>query len=234
MARWPGDHQTKLRLGGAAAYLEFRYLICDLGRLPAKEYYESTNIVARLNLPNMAYSPADRLEMYRAAQTGLTRLEQNPEKQRKYADFIDFYADLNEDEVGVYRMRYLVGKGEETMGLVSVIKEEGRQEGIQQGVQQGLLVDWKARMPWQMTPWRSRKSCVMIGSELTALISLSCLTGSAQGRRFPQGHNWLTRGFPADIRNTKKCRSPRPWVSAYSVNFGHSGSPPARFYPHIC
>jgi len=139
MARWPGDHQTKLRLGGAAAYLEFRYLICDLGRLPAKEYYESTNIVARLNLPNMAYSPADRLEMYRAAQTGLTRLEQNPEKQRKYADFIDFYADLNEDEVGVYRMRYLVGKGEETMGLVSVIKEEGRQEGIQQGVQQGLL-----------------------------------------------------------------------------------------------
>ena len=35
-------------------------------------------------------------------------------------------------------MRYLVGKGEETMGLVSVLKEEGRQEGIQQGVQQGI------------------------------------------------------------------------------------------------
>jgi hypothetical protein len=86
----------------------------------------------------MAYSPADRLEMYRAAQTGLTRLEQNPEKQRKYADFIDFYADLNEDEVGVYRMRYLVGKGEETMGLVSVIKEEGRQEGIKQGLLEGI------------------------------------------------------------------------------------------------
>jgi hypothetical protein len=61
----------------------------------------------------MAYSPEDRLEMYRAAQTGLVKLEQNPEKQRKYSDFIDFYADLNEDEVGVYRMRYLVGKGDE-------------------------------------------------------------------------------------------------------------------------
>ena len=147
-------------------------------------------------------------------------------------DFIDFYTDLNEDEVGVYRMRYLVGKGEETMGLVSVIKEEGRQEGIQQGVQQGvqqgLLVDWKARMPWQMTPWRSRKSCVMIGSELTALISLSCLTGSAQGRRFPQGHNWLTRGFPADIRNTKKMPIPPPLgvgIQCELRPFGQSTSP---------
>ena len=71
-------------------------------------------------------------------QTGLTQLERNLGKQRKYADFIDFYADLNEDEVGVYRMRYLSGKGEETMGLVSELKEEGRQEGIQQGVQQGI------------------------------------------------------------------------------------------------
>ena len=35
-------------------------------------------------------------------------------------------------------MRYLVGKGEETMGLVSILKEEGRQEGLQQGVQQGI------------------------------------------------------------------------------------------------
>jgi hypothetical protein len=134
----PGDHQAMLRLGGAVTYLEFRFLVCDLGRLPAKQYYDSTNIVARLNLPNMSFSPEDRLEMYRAAQTGLARLEKNPEKQRKYLDFIDFYADLNENEVSVYRLRYLVGKGEDTMGLVSVLKEEGRQEGIQQGVQQGV------------------------------------------------------------------------------------------------
>ena len=134
----PGDHQKTLRLGGAIAYLEFRYLVCDLGRLPAKQYYDSANIVARLNLPNMAYSPEDRIEMYRAAQAGLAQLERNPEKHRKYADFIDFYADLNEEEVGVYRMRYLTGKGEQTMGLVSVLKEEGRLEGFQQGVQQGV------------------------------------------------------------------------------------------------
>ena len=44
----------------------------------------------------------------------LARLEMSPEKQRKYADFIDFYADLSEEEVIRYR------------GLVSVLKEEGR------------------------------------------------------------------------------------------------------------
>ena len=43
----PGDHQTTLRLGGAVAYLEFRYLVCDLGRLPAKKYYDSANIVGQ-------------------------------------------------------------------------------------------------------------------------------------------------------------------------------------------
>jgi nucleoside-diphosphate-sugar epimerase len=55
------------------------------------------------NLPNMAYSPEVRLEMYRATQTGLTQLERNPEKQRKYADFINFYADLNKEAIKVSR-----------------------------------------------------------------------------------------------------------------------------------
>lgn len=55
----------------------------------------------------------------------LARLEMSPEKQRKYADFIDFYADLSEEEVIRYRDSYLSEKGE-VMGLVSVLKEEGR------------------------------------------------------------------------------------------------------------
>ncbi len=41
--------------------------------------------------------------MYPAVQTGLAQLETSPEKQRKYADFIDFYADLSEEEVMLYR-----------------------------------------------------------------------------------------------------------------------------------
>ena len=69
--------------------------------------------------------------MYLAAQTGLARLETSPEKQRKYAGFIDFYADLSEEEVTRYRDSY--EKGGEVMGLVSILKEEGRQEGMQKG-----------------------------------------------------------------------------------------------------
>jgi hypothetical protein len=134
-----GAHRSDLKLGAdACAYLEFRYLACNLGRLSAKQYYESSNIVARLNLPNMAYSPEDRLEMYWAAQTGLDRLENSREKQRKYADFIDFYADLSEKEVICYRMRYFSEKGENNMGLANVLREEGRQEGIQEGIQKGI------------------------------------------------------------------------------------------------
>ncbi len=75
--------------------------------------------------------------MYLAAQTGLARLETSPEKQRKYSDFIDFYADLSDEEVMRYRARYLSGEGD-IMGLASVLREEGRQEGVQQGMQKGM------------------------------------------------------------------------------------------------
>jgi hypothetical protein len=101
--------------------------------------------VQRLNLPNMAYSPEDRLEMYWAAQTGVNRLEDSLEKQRKYADFIDFYADLSEDEVVCYRMRYFSEKGENFMGFMNVLREEGRQEGIHQTLIEylGVFLDIK-------------------------------------------------------------------------------------------
>ena len=62
-----GDHRTYLRLGSnSCAYLEFRYLMCELKGLSSVRYYDSDNIVARLNLPNMAYPTEDRLEMYLA------------------------------------------------------------------------------------------------------------------------------------------------------------------------
>ena len=74
----------------------------------------------------------------------MLQLEPNADKQRKYTDFIDFYADLSADEVVTYRIRYISEKGD-TMGLVSVIKEEGRKEGIQQTLLEslGALLDVK-------------------------------------------------------------------------------------------
>ena len=132
-----GQRRESLRLGGERhTYLDFRYLACDLSRLSATEHLASANIVVRLNLPNMAYPGTDRLAVYAAAQQGLASLEPNPERQRKYADFIDYYAQLNDEEIARYRERHL-GQTGETMGLAQILRDEGRQEGIQQGLQQG-------------------------------------------------------------------------------------------------
>lgn len=104
-----GKQRDHLRLGSdKCAYMEFRYLMCKLKSMPSARYYNSSNIVALLNLPNMAYPPENRLEVYLAAQTGLARLEKSPEKRRKYAEFIDFYADLSEEEALLYYNNYLL------------------------------------------------------------------------------------------------------------------------------
>ncbi|MCB2261673.1 MAG: hypothetical protein LGR52_01840, partial [Candidatus Thiosymbion ectosymbiont of Robbea hypermnestra] len=46
----------RLRLSGDRhTYLDFRYLSCALGELSYEHYRHSDNLVAQLNLPNMAY-----------------------------------------------------------------------------------------------------------------------------------------------------------------------------------
>lgn len=138
-----GARQASLQLGGDRHnYLEFRYLACDLKRLSANDYKDSQNIIARLNLPNMHYSKQERLQIYVAAQLGLLQLEQNLNKQRKYVDFIDYYADLSEQEIIDYEAHYLNDKGE-IMGFAQHFmqkgKEAGRQEGWQEGRQEECL-----------------------------------------------------------------------------------------------
>jgi hypothetical protein len=117
-------------------YLEFCYLSCYLNRLSANDYCESDNIVVRLNLPNMYYAPESRLAIYAAAQQGLATLESNPNLQSKYANFIDAYTDLSEQELTEYRERYLNVEGGD-MGLAQILRQEGRQEGLQEGRQEG-------------------------------------------------------------------------------------------------
>ena len=123
-----GTRQESLQLGGdQRSYLEFRYLACYLKRLSADDYKDSNNIIARLNLPNMHYPKQDRLKIYAAAQLGLIQIEPNPNKQRKYVDFIDYYADLSEQEIIEFRTHYLDEEGE-IMGLAQILRKEGRQE----------------------------------------------------------------------------------------------------------
>ena len=134
-----GTRKTSLHLGGDRhTYLDFRYLACDLKRLSAHDYKDSDNIIARLNLPNMHYPKQERLQIYLAAQLGLLKIEPNPNKQRKYIDFIDFYANLSEQEINEFRTHYLNEEGE-IMGLAQILKQEGHQEGRQEGRQEECI-----------------------------------------------------------------------------------------------
>nr|VFJ53067.1 MAG: conserved hypothetical protein (putative transposase or invertase) [Candidatus Kentron sp. DK] len=136
----PGRHPLSLELGTEHnTYLSFRFIACDLGRIPAVEHLESRNIVARINLPNMRYDPEQRVEVCLRAQEGLVELEPNPNKRVKYVDFIEQYANLNEAEQARYKehlQQNLYGEG--TMGLLRQALEESAQRGVQQGVQQGM------------------------------------------------------------------------------------------------
>lgn len=137
----PGIYPSELRLGGDRAdYLTFHFISCDLGRIRADLHLNSRNIVARLNLPNMAHEKHRRVEIYARACDGLVDLEKDVEKQKKYADYIDMYADLTEEEQVRYQMDYLSlnPRKDELMGLHQMIREEGLQEGRREGIQKGI------------------------------------------------------------------------------------------------
>jgi len=59
----------------------------------------------------MRYAKEERLQIYSAAQLGLVQFEKNADKQSKYVDFIDYYANLSEQEIDEYRAHYLNDKG---------------------------------------------------------------------------------------------------------------------------
>ena len=132
-----GIRPVRLTLGGERqTYLDFSYLACDLHRLNALEHLASDNLGIRLNLPNMAYPASARLDIYAAAQTGLATLETDPNRRSKYADFIDYYADLSAEELTRYTATYLTERGD-LMGLAQQLRQEGRKEGRQEGFSQG-------------------------------------------------------------------------------------------------
>jgi hypothetical protein len=133
-----GTFATALRLGGDnQTYLNFHYLACPLFQTPASDHYESSNLVARLNLPNMAYAPADRVEVYAHAVRGLLTLETDLERQLKYLDFIDIYAQLDENEQVIYQQRY-AHEADTMSGFAERFIQQGIQRGVQQGIQQGI------------------------------------------------------------------------------------------------
>jgi hypothetical protein len=140
----PGNPPTGLVLSGdQGPYLWFRYLAMHLSRTPAEAHLDSGNIVARINLPTMNHPPERKVEVYAAAVTGLLELDQDPERHRKYLDFIDAYSDLAPQERRQAQQVILEtlnrdGEAPRMGGITQLWREEGIELGIQQGIQQGV------------------------------------------------------------------------------------------------
>ncbi|EIC22611.1 RpnC/YadD family protein [Thiorhodovibrio frisius] len=131
----PGKFDETLTLGSDTRdYLQFSYLAWPLFGLKARDYFDSPNLVARLNLPNMRYAPEEKVEVYAQAVRGLRTLEPDRERQIKYLDFVDIYANLDETE----RQRYQQHYAEETETM-SAFADRFIDQGVQQGEARTLL-----------------------------------------------------------------------------------------------
>ena len=137
----PGRYPRKLVLtSGQRVYLRFRYLICDLGRLPVDDYLDSRNVVSRILLPLMKYAHRRRVEVCLQALEGLIELETNPDKRLKYTEFVTQYAKLQGAEKAELQHRLAQSRYREAaMGMIQEAREEGIRQGVQQGRQEGLL-----------------------------------------------------------------------------------------------
>ncbi len=152
----PGGFPTRLVLGSETrSYLDFRYIACALKQIPARDHLHSTNLVARLNLPNMAYAPADKLLVYAQAIRGLVTLEPSPEKRLKYVDFIDIYADLDDNERQLYTQLY-PQEVTTVAGFAQRFTEQGYKQGMLLGEARILTALLRLRFGDLSDPVRQR------------------------------------------------------------------------------
>ncbi|MXY54727.1 MAG: DUF4351 domain-containing protein [Gammaproteobacteria bacterium] len=135
--RGSGAAPASLALGTERnTYLTFRHLACRLAETPYEDWRDSGNVAALVNLPNMRVPPERRVDAYADAVRGLAAVETDLDRRAKYMEFIDAYADLDEDEYRRYEREY----AEESTAMAGAIqraRNEGRQEGRRQGRQEG-------------------------------------------------------------------------------------------------
>lgn len=135
--KWRKDvpRQIGSRLG-SRQFLHFEYQLIRLFDFHARDYYDNSNPVVKILMPRMNYEPEERSEVIRQAYLGLYRLVA-PMLFDKYVDFIDVYAEVQEEErEEIYRR---MADREETAMLAQYIKDKGFQEGRKTGRQEGRL-----------------------------------------------------------------------------------------------
>ena len=109
-------------------YLTFDYVSCKLKEMPAEQWLQSDNLVARVNLPNMHSTQSRKVEVYAHAVHGLLTLERDHDKRAKYMEFIDIYAGLTENEFRRYQRKY-----PEEGNIMAGAFQRARDEGMRQG-----------------------------------------------------------------------------------------------------
>ena len=129
-------------------YLVFDYVACKLAAMPAEDWLDSGNLVARVNLPNMDRGALDRVDVYASAVRGLLDLEKDRAKQGKYLDFIDIYAELTDNDKRRYRRQY-PEEADIVTGFLQRARDEGEQ-GIEQGMRQGRAEGERAVLERQL------------------------------------------------------------------------------------
>lgn len=118
-------------------YLFFRYLCCVLAGMPWERWQHSNNLVARLNLPKLQHSRADRIHLYASAQRGLFELEPSHHQRARYIDLVDIYTGLTDNEQQLYQHHY-PREASAMIGFAQRYTEEGKQLGLEQGIRQGM------------------------------------------------------------------------------------------------
>ncbi len=112
---------------GGRIFLHFEYVFIKLFDMNARDYYHYDNPLIKILLPKMNYEPGERAEVIRQALLGLYRLV-TPMLFDKYADFIDVYAGIREEERESIQQELKEKK--ETAMLMQYLKSEGFQEGL--------------------------------------------------------------------------------------------------------
>ncbi len=143
-----GSYPTELKLGTENyTFLQFHYIVCDLGKIPVDRFVSSQNIVARLNLPLMCYNPDKKVEIYSHAVDGLIELEPRTNYRLKYIDYIDTYANLSEDEFEIYETEFApkTRKKEDVMGLLQHSHDKGMRQGRLEGEATALVRQMKKK-----------------------------------------------------------------------------------------
>ena len=115
-------------------YLDLTWIGCRLGELDVGPWLESDNVVARLNLVNMAHGPGEARRAASAALDGLFGHVDDERLQVKYAKYVADYAQLPEDEMAEMIEERIERKGHSPArrALEKFIRKwrrEGRVEG---------------------------------------------------------------------------------------------------------